>query len=274
MPPRLEILIPLRNPTAVLDRTIQSLVDQTERDFSVALSDNHSDSGNEFIDRAEATLTGGGIAVRRLKPPTPLGRVEHWNWLHYESAATWLKPLFGGDWLEREYMAELFAAQRRHPECAYFYCGYHHHSTRGTVTLLPRTVGQYLDAAAMQDAVLRFAMQFGPPSAAAYTRDAFIHSGGYLPRLPICADALLHCQIAARRGGCGLDRPLINFLIHPARFSDTLGTKARETFRETLCYCGILGLTAWHERWVFPVWGYARLIAREIRNYLRSSSGG
>ncbi len=260
----LEILIPIRNATEVFARTIESLAAQTERRFTVLISDNFSTSGGEHLEQALARLAAAGIPARRIRPPSELGRVEHWNWLHYQSAAMWLKPLFAGDWLEPDYIAAVREVCAREPRCAYVYCGFHHHQGGQSHSAAPAYSGRFFTAPEMQEIVLRYAMQFGPPSAAAYRHDAFLKSGGYDPRLPICADSLLFCKLAARHGAWGLERPLAHFLIHAARFSDSLGAKRRETFRENLCYMAELGITARHERWRFPVAGYARLFARHF----------
>src|SRR3954463_15602664 len=98
--PSIEVVMPLRNPTAVLRQSIASLASQTTRDFSVCLSDNWSVKGQEFFDEAEAQLRAAGVPVRRVRPPVELGRVEHWNWSHHQCEAQWIKPLFGGDWLD------------------------------------------------------------------------------------------------------------------------------------------------------------------------------
>src|SRR2546430_9365070 len=96
----LQFLIPLRNPTDVLTKSIASLVTQSEKNFEVIISDNHSTSGQEFIEAALAALQEGSLAVKIVRPGRELGRVEHWNWLHYQATADWLKPLFVGDWLD------------------------------------------------------------------------------------------------------------------------------------------------------------------------------
>jgi GT2 family glycosyltransferase len=265
----LEILIPLRNPTGVLENSIRSLTAQTDRRFSVLLSDNHSTTGCEHLEAALAALAAAGIPVRKISPPAELGRVEHWNWLHHQSGAAWLKPLFGGDWLEPDYVAALRAAVMEAPDCAYVHCLYDHHGADGTIPGVALASGGFHRRAEMQERVLRFGMQFGPPSAAAYRRDAFARSGGYDPALPICADSLLFCKLAAREGAFFIARPLAHFLLHTARFSNTLPEKRRAIFREKLCFYAELGLTAWHERWRFPLMGYARLFVRETRQRLR-----
>ena len=109
---QIEVIIPLRNPTDVLRKTVCSLVEQTNSDFSVLISDNFSTQGQELISEGVNQLQGAGIAVRVLRPPAELGRVEHWNWAHHGAAGAWLKPLFAGDWLEPDYVARPRRAHR------------------------------------------------------------------------------------------------------------------------------------------------------------------
>jgi hypothetical protein len=265
----IEVLIPVRNPTEVFHKTADSLVSQTERNFSVIISDNFSTTGHEHLDAVLAKFATARIKARKIRPPTELGRVEHWNWLHYQSSAEWMKPLFAGDWIEPDYVSSCCAALGRVPECAYMACEFiHHHGENRMHVSLPVTAGFY-GPAESQDAVLRFGMQFGPPSAAIYRRDVFLKSGGYDPMLPICADSYLYCKLAARHGIYRLGKPLAHFLLHTARFSHSLPEKQRAAFREKMCFYAKLGVTAWHERWRFPLFGYARLFAREIRSRLR-----
>jgi hypothetical protein len=89
-------------------------------------------------------------------------------------------------------------------------------------------------------------------------------------RLPICADSLLFCKLAARNGSCRQPRALVHFLIHAARFSDMLPGKWPGSFREALCYFASLGMTAWQERWRFPALGSLRLFARTFRDRFKS----
>jgi hypothetical protein len=260
-----EILIPLRNPTDVFGKTVESLTTQTDRNFSVLISDNFSTKGLEHIESALKQLSAAGIAVRKIQPSAELGRVEHWNWIHYQAGASWLKPLFVGDWLEPEYVATVREVPQHEPACGYVYCGFRLHRDGKSEVVMPGWTGRFFPPREMQDVVMRYAMQFGPPSAAAYRQDVFLKSGGYEPSLPICADSLLFCKLAARNGAYGVPAALVNFSIHAARFSHELPDKRRELFRENSRYFGELGITAWHERWQFPKIGYLRLIARGIR---------
>ena len=96
----LEIILPVHNPDGSLLRTISSLTAQSDRQFAVLLSDNHSRTGLEQINASQARLSAAGIPARLVKPPEELKRIEHWNWAHSQSRAGWLKPLFPGEELK------------------------------------------------------------------------------------------------------------------------------------------------------------------------------
>jgi hypothetical protein len=266
----IEVLIPVRNATDVFGKTVDSLVVQTDKSFSVLISDNFSTSGQEHIERALVLLQRAGIPARKVQPPAALDRVEHWNWVHHESKADWLKPLFVGDWLDPDYVARLRGVIAEYPGCRYVFSnGYCHLSDGSIVTGSNPWAGRYNTPAEMQAVVLRYGMQFGPPSAAAYDRRAFITLGGYATSLPITADSLFYCTMAATFGAAGIQEKLCHMNIHAARFSISLPGKKRDTFREAVTYYAMLGYYGWSEGGCFPVGGYLRLLARETLHYLK-----
>jgi glycosyltransferase involved in cell wall biosynthesis len=267
-----EIIIPLRNPTAVIEKTTGSLLTQTDREFSVLLSDNYSTQGGEFVFRAESALRDAGLNVRVVRPPAEMGRVEHWNWAHHEATGDWLKPMFVGDWLEPGYFAALRAARAAHSDCRYIFSNYTLHRV-GEEPQPGESVwlGVFRSPPEMRDLVLRFGMQFGPPSAAAYARDAFIAVGGYPTILPICADSLLFCTLAAHFGAFGLPERLCHFNIHAARFSTGLPRRRWDTWQESLTYYGLLAYHAWTDKFPFARIAFARLLARDFRAYVLKS---
>ena len=265
----LEVLIPARNPTGVFRQTIESLAAQTDKNFSVLVSDNFSTQGMDEFDHALKTLAAAGIAARKIRPPQELGRVEHWNWLHQQSEADWLKPLFAGDWLESSYMERLRETVRATPSCQYVFSnGYTHRPGEQPWTAENLWTGKFNSPAEMQKVVLSFGMQFGPPSAAAYARKAFVLAGGYDPKLPICADSYLFCKMAALFGAAGMSDRLFHFQIHGARFSHDLRGKRWEPFRESMIYYFKLLHDVRAAGGHVPVVGFLRLLARACRGYL------
>jgi glycosyltransferase involved in cell wall biosynthesis len=267
----IEVIIPLRNPTEVLRKTVHSLATQTDANLRVLVSDNFSTKGQELIAEAIQELQQAGISVRRVQPPSELGRVEHWNWAHQQAEGDWLKPIFVGDWLEPNYIAVLRAALAANPQCRYTFAGYTlHRVDQPPLKSLTRWDQRFRSAEEMCELVVRFGMQFGPPSVAAYQRDAFVAAGGYSVALPICADSLLFCTLAAMFGGLPLTEHLCHFNIHEARFSTTLPGKQRDALRESITYYWLLGYHAWTERHCVPMIGFARLFARAFRDHYRA----
>jgi len=265
----LEVLIPVRNPTDVFRQTIDSLTIQTDKNFSVLISDNFSTNQTEEIDRAVKTLSDAGIAVRKIRPPRELGRVEHWNWLHGQSTADWLKPLFAGDWLEPVYVTRLRETVAANPACRYVFCNGHVHRPGEKPWTAPNPwLGRFHTPAEMQDIVLRCGMQFGPPSAAAYERNAFAQAGGYDPNLPICADSYLFCKMAATFGAAGIKEHLFHFHIHGARFTHELQGKQWAPLRESFIYYFRLLRDVRTLGGKVPAIGFLRLLARACRDYL------
>jgi hypothetical protein len=265
----IEVLIPVRNPTEVFAKTIDSLATQTDKQFSVLISENFSTSGFDQIEKALEKLSAVGIVARRIQPPMELERVEHWNWLHYQSKADWLKPLFAGDWLDPVYISCIRKIAEGNSACRYIYSnGYTYCPGEKPATALNPWAGKFNSPAEMQDVVLRYGMQFGPPSAAAYEQTAFLTLGGYSTAMPVSADSLLFCTLAARFGAAGIQEPLVHFNIHAARFSTSLPGKRRDTFRETMTFFFMLGYHAWTENARFSITGFLRLLLRETKNYM------
>lgn len=267
------VFIPLRNPTEALRRTIASLTAQTDREFSVLLSNNHSTTGLDFIEEARNDLEQSGLKVSLIQPPQELERVEHWNWMHFQCSAEWLKPLFAGDWLEPGCVTAIRTAVSLHSSCRFLHTGYVFHSAKGaTIPVADQCIGTFRSAEIMLDRVLRYGHQFGPPIAVAYERTAFLAAGGYRTALPICADSLLFCQLAVRFGVLGIPELLAHFNLHDARFSTNLAARFKSTYREKLTYHAMLVYHAWTESRPIPLVGVLRLIAREIRSYRREAA--
>ena len=217
----LDVILPVRNPTVVLAQTVRSLAAQTDRRFSVLLSDNHSTQGLELLEAAVNELQAAGIEVRRVRPPYELGRVEHWNWAHFESAGDWFKPVFMGDWLEPNYVAEFRAALLGNPEARYVFASFvYHHGDSPPVTVPNPWAGPFYPPKKMEQIVLGKGMQFrAAERGGARAQRVHHHPGGYPTTLPIGADSLMFCTMASRFGALGLAEPLCHFNIHGARFS-------------------------------------------------------
>jgi hypothetical protein len=283
----LEIIIPLRNPTEALDKSIESLLVQTDRNFSVLLSDNHSTKGREHIDRALDRLDRSGVVVRKIEPPMELERVEHWNWAHFQSQATWLKPLYSGDWLEPDYIATVLREMAANPLCSYLYCNAMRYTTPATPVKLSRTTppslpreateiraaftGRYFSGAEMRKQLFRLNHPFGPPSVAIYKREVFLALGGYRTTLPAFADSLFFQTMALRFGGLGIARPLSNFLHHTPLSASRPGKQAVVFWEKTIVLVALI-YYAFTENVPLSRWCTVKIMTLEFRRWLLEKS--
>jgi hypothetical protein len=228
-----EIVIPLRNPTEVLLKTAHSLVAQTERCFSVLLSDNGSGAESAVVTETMRLLREANIPARLIRPPEELGRVEHWNWSHRQAAADWIKPLFVGDWLEPGYAATTRAAIEARAGAEIINCSFRRRLTGGGIDDAIFAGGYHSPAAVMEE-VCRVGNHFGGPINICFRKLAFELVGGYPPALPVAADFWLIVMLALRGGLYTCPEVLANFNYHPHRFTTNFPTKRIHGDREQL----------------------------------------
>ena len=213
-----EIVIPARNPTEILEKTIASLLAQSDRDFSVLISDNFSAKGVERLLQAQEALQRANLPVRMIRPPEELGRIEHWNWSHRQAQADWIKPLFVGDWLEPHYVRQMRAAMHGSPEVDIIGCSFAAHHADGTIDDA-LCHGGFRSPEEALAAACEEGNCFGGPVNHCFRKLAFDLVGGYPPALPVSADFWLILMLAVRKGIVTCSDILGHFNYHSARFS-------------------------------------------------------
>jgi len=215
----LEIIIPVRNPGSKLLETGASLAAQTDRHFSILLSDNHSATGQDIMEQFRREMSLAGLPIRVVKPPYELGRVQHWNWAHAESNADWLKPLFVGDLLLPDYVTHLRERVQNRPEAQVVRCEFKvHEFEKIRVTSAPFQK-ESLSPAEFLSYYPSLGNWIGGPINMVYRRAAWQMAGGYSTQLPACADLRLNAALALRHGLEIIYKPLAVFQLHPQRFS-------------------------------------------------------
>jgi hypothetical protein len=257
----IEILLPIRNPTAVLDRTIESLLAQTDRGFTVLISDNFSRDGLDRIGEAARRLEAAGIVVRAIRPPVELGRVQHWNWLHLQSEAEWLKPLFVGDWLEKDCVREWRAAAAADPNIAFILFHFLlHKGLDGPVYATGDcggVSGLLTPESAAELGLLRGNFLGGPVNVV-YQRWAFQAAGGHQTSLPLTADYDLYLRLALQVSTFIIPKVLGHFTLHENRYAKRGSGTARESMRAELLLVGsMIGYAARYSGMKLP-WGRVR----------------
>jgi len=200
MDAELEIIIPARNPSDALIRTVASLIAQTDRKFSVMLSDDCSVTGAEHWTAAQNQFATAGIAVRRVSPAMTLKQVEHWNWSHNQSQARWLKVLMPGEQLKPHYVARLRERIATTPAAQFIRCDAELETDWG-IKVLKAPFSK--PAVAAGEAINYFPAEFHWLSRSvhfAYSRTAWLALGGFLPQLPTYAVLNLNVLMALHFG--------------------------------------------------------------------------
>jgi hypothetical protein len=196
----LDIIIPIAHPEARLNGTIASLVNQTDHDFGVVLNENHFESVSIEVNEAERQLQAAGIPVRRMKAPFPLKRAEQWNWAHSQSQAEWLKLLLPGEQLKPAYVQRLKQRVNEHPKAQFVRCDAEVGTDWGMETISAPIDQDHVNPAEFLN---YFPAQPGWISRSvnvAYTRTAWLATGGYSAHLPACAALNLNVILALHHG--------------------------------------------------------------------------
>jgi hypothetical protein len=259
-----EIVIPVRNPTQVFDKTIDSLIHQSTRDFCVFISNNHSSKGMEFLESALLRLRAAEISVRVQTPPCELDRVSNWNWAHSQTEATWIKPLFMGDYLEPDYFSKVSEIIAMGHTGLIVCCGSYHRNGRIT----PHNCNGH-SGVTSADIVIREAIIngnfLGGPFNVVYPSHVYRAVGGYSSMLPFLADFDCYVRMAIAGPVYIVPLPLANFVIHSNRFT-TRGAQMQRSniqFEQLLVYWSLVYL-AYCRRVHLPIWPAFRMFCHRF----------
>lgn len=200
MQPELEIIIPVRNPDQRLARTVASLAAQTDRKFSVILSDNASGSGLNHLKEAQQQLAAVGIPARRIRAPGEMGRLEHWNWAHAMAEADWLKPLPMGSELRPAYVEALNQRIHRQPQAQSVRCDADVMTEWGPETVRAPFQETSLSAAGFMEYFPASIRWLAGSSNMAFRRVAWQAAGGYSVQLPGSSFLNLNVILALHHG--------------------------------------------------------------------------
>ena len=200
MTPELEIILTVRDPDERLTRTAAALASQTDRHFSVILSDNCSTAGLNHLREAQRQLTAADIVVRRLQTPGSLTRLEHWNWAHAQAQGEWLKPLPAGGELKPVYVEALKQRILQQPQARLVRCDAEVRTEWGPeIVRAPFPQGGVSPAGFLNHfpAPIRW---LATGSNMAFQRVAWQSVGGYAVQFPGCAFLNLNVILALHYG--------------------------------------------------------------------------
>lgn len=117
--PRVSVCIPAYRQTRYLRRALDSLREQTFRDFEIVVTDDSPDDEVEvFLKNYEF-----GPRLRYFRNAAPLGTPENWNESVRRSTGELIKILHHDDWLTQpDSLAKLVAALDAQPDADFAFC--------------------------------------------------------------------------------------------------------------------------------------------------------
>jgi glycosyltransferase involved in cell wall biosynthesis len=214
--PTLCVFLPVRNPGEEFISSIRSLCNQSDKDFTVLLSDNYSSAGRKNLEIAAELLRAAQIPFEVVKPPQELGRVEHWNYAAFYPSARWVKPLFAGDELFPDFIARFHDLRKKYPQATLFRASFEMNSAP---CASPPCRQEYLSPQDFLDYFPHYGNWLGGPVNSAYRKDSLIAIGGFDTSLPAVADYKVAALCALDGGVLIESRCLARFVLHDKRFS-------------------------------------------------------
>jgi hypothetical protein len=197
---QLEIIIPTQNPGIALVETAASLIAQTDCEFAVLISDNHSTTGLEHIETAHKTFAEVGIELRLLKPGRKLLPIEHWNWAHAQARGEWIKPLFAGERLKPLFVEHLKKRISEKPDARVFRCDLELQTEWGPEKRLAPFQASSITRAEFTNYFPSHLEWLTHSANFAYERTAWLTMGGYAKHLPASAALNMNVMLALHHG--------------------------------------------------------------------------
>jgi glycosyltransferase involved in cell wall biosynthesis len=119
--PFISICIPAYKKAECLKRLLDSIADQTFKDFEVVITDDSRGDAVQLLLNDYANLFS--IAYKKNVPP--LGSPENWNAAIRLARGEWIKMMHDDDWFENNFSVEEFASNAQaNPDCSFLFSGF------------------------------------------------------------------------------------------------------------------------------------------------------
>lgn len=121
MNPQISICIPAYKRVNYLERLLNSISNQTYKDFEVIITDDSPDDGvKQLLEKLQSDTN-----IRFFKNENALGTPENWNEAIRRAEGTWIKLMHDDDWFAHENSLQIFyEATHKNPNCSFFFSGY------------------------------------------------------------------------------------------------------------------------------------------------------
>lgn len=119
--PFISICIPAYKYVDYLKRLLDSILNQTYKDFEVVITDDSPDNSVEILLQNYFSKT----EIRYYKNPQPLGTPENWNEAIRKANGTWIKLMHNDDWFATNDALQIFYENiRQHPEAVFLFSAF------------------------------------------------------------------------------------------------------------------------------------------------------
>jgi len=218
--PEVSVIIPSYNSAKYLTDAVESVLNQTFRDYEVLVIDDGS------TDDTEAVMRRYGEPVRYIRQPNS-GVANTRNRGINESHGRYVAFLDADDTWRHDKLEAQFAALRRNPRYQTCYTAF----TVVNSDLRPLCITRSRrHGGALEDLLLRGNV-VGSVCTVLCDRSLLIATGGFDPSLSQCADWDMWVRIARRTEFLYLDLPLATYRQHGANMSRDAGLLERDSLR-------------------------------------------
>lgn len=112
-PPKVSIGFPIRNGGQLLARALRSVLEQTEQNFEIIISDNGSDDGSSEFLQAAAAADG---RIRYIRQDPPIRAYDNFHFVLRQARGEYFMWVAHDDTRDVDYVARMMAALERDPE--------------------------------------------------------------------------------------------------------------------------------------------------------------
>lgn len=196
--PRVSIVVPSYNNERDIVQTIESILNQTYRDFELIVSDHTSSDGT--VELLEPYREKGLLRLESL--PTGGGAPANWNSVSNFASGEFLKLVCGDDLLERGIVERQIRALDSHPGAVLAASPRAVIDASGKTLIRKRGLGNLKGLVngprAVHEALLSASNLFGEPAFVLMRRDSWSKAGGWTGEFPYLIDQHTYSNVLLR----------------------------------------------------------------------------
>lgn len=203
MHPFISICIPAYNRITYLERLLDSITEQTYKDFEVIVSD---DSSEEDVLHLCEKYTSR-INLHYQKNVIPLGTPENWNAAIKRAKGQWIKLMHDDDWFASKYALELFANAAKENQDSFIFCDYINIYESGKKDKIITPEKYRINILKKEPAILLAKNFIGPPSVVMHNNDG---RHFYDKKLKWLVDIDMYCRRIEDNNVTHISKALVN----------------------------------------------------------------